>query len=179
MGSKNSERTSARELSTVGGSPGRCFLKTSMSACCMTSPERASSFFSSFSISASTSARASADASSTLWASLWISPTIAAISSRLLRLPDCGSPSVASLSRVAWMNGLTRSGSCGWRNRLATSSRVYPRANSSVVTGSLRLRSMRTCTRPFLSISSSTHEPRDGIRFAMKTCFSRSFGSIT
>ena len=51
-------------------------------------------------------------------------PTIAAISSRLLRLPVCGSPSVASLSRVAWMNGLTRSGSFGWRKRLATSSRV-------------------------------------------------------
>ena len=30
-----------------------------------------------------------------------------------------------------------------------------------------------------MSISSSTQEPRDGIRFAMKTCFSRSFGSIT
>jgi len=47
------------------------------------------------------------------------------------------------------------------------------------VTGSLRLRSMRTLTRPFLSISSSTHEPREGIRFAMKTCFSGSLGSMT
>ena len=29
---------------------------------------------------------------------------------------------------------------------------------------------------PFLSISSSSHEPRLGIRLATKTCFSRSFG---
>ncbi len=43
-------------------------------------------------------------------------------------------------------------------------------ARSSVVTGSLRLRSMRTLTRPFLSISSSSQEPRDGIRLAVKTC---------
>ena len=32
MGSKNSARTRLRELSTVGGSPGRCFLNTSISA---------------------------------------------------------------------------------------------------------------------------------------------------
>ena len=31
---------------------------------------------------------------------------------------------------------------------------------------------------PFLSISSSSHEPRLGIRFAVKTCFVGSFGSI-
>ncbi len=37
---------------------------------------------------------------------------------------------------------------------------------------------MRTKTLPFLSISSSSQEPRAGIRFAMKTCFSRSLGSI-
>ncbi len=47
------------------------------------------------------------------------------------------------------------------------------------MTGSLRLRSMRTKTLPFLSISSSIQEPRAGIRFAMKTCFSRSLGSMT
>ena len=35
---------------------------------------------------------------------------------------------------------------------------------------------MRTKTLPFLSISSSSHEPRAGIRLAVKTCFSRSFG---
>jgi hypothetical protein len=29
-----------------------------------------------------------------------------------------------------------------------------------------------------LSISSSSHEPRLGIRFAVKTCFAASFGSI-
>ncbi len=50
-------------------------------------------------------------------------------------------------------------------------------ARRSVVTGSLRLRSMRTVTRPFLSISSSSHEPRDGMRLAVKTCFVGSFGS--
>src|SRR6059058_376973 len=37
---------------------------------------------------------------------------------------------------------------------------------------------MRTNTLPFLSISSSSHDPRAGIRLAMKTCFSRSLGSI-
>ena len=51
-------------------------------------------------------------------------------------------------------------------------------ARRSVVIGSLRLRSMRAYAMPFLSISSSSHEPRDGIRFAMKTCFVASFGSI-
>ena len=76
------------------------------------------------------------------------------------------------------MKGFTRFLSSGCGNRLRTSSRVYPTAKSRVVTGSLRLRSMRTLTTPFLSISSSTHEPRAGMRFAMKTCFSRSFGSI-
>ena len=51
-------------------------------------------------------------------------------------------------------------------------------ARSSVVTWSLRLRSIRTKTRPFLSISSSSQEPRAGIRFAVKTCFVGSFGSM-
>ena len=51
-------------------------------------------------------------------------------------------------------------------------------ALSSVVIGSLRLRSMRAKTRPFLSISTSSHEPREGMRLAMKTCFVASFGSI-
>ena len=50
-------------------------------------------------------------------------------------------------------------------------------ARRSVVTGSLRLRSMRTVTRPFLSISSSSQEPRDGIRLAVKTCLVGSLGS--
>ena len=90
----------------------------------MMSPERASSFFSSFSISPSMAAFSSAVASSRPCASPWISFTITAISSRLLALPVCGSPSVVSLSRVAWMKGFTRSGSLGWRKRLATSSRV-------------------------------------------------------
>ena len=54
-----------------------------------------------------------------------------------------------------------------------------PIARSSTDTGSLRLRSMRTKTLPFLSISSSSQEPRAGIRLAAKTCFSRSLGSIT
>ena len=54
-----------------------------------------------------------------------------------------------------------------------------PIARSSTETGSLRLRSMRTKTLPFLSISSSSHEPRAGIRLATKTCFSRSLASIT
>ena len=31
---------------------------------------------------------------------------------------------------------------------------------------------------PFLSISSSSHEPREGMRFAVKTCFVGSLGSI-
>ena len=52
------------------------------------------------------------------------------------------------------------------------------RARRSVVTGSLRLRSMRAKTWPFLSISSSSHEPRCGIRFAVKTCFAGSLGSM-
>ncbi len=52
-------------------------------------------------------------------------------------------------------------------------------ARSRTVTGSLRLRSIRTKTLPFLSISSSSHEPRAGIRFAVNICFSRSLGSIT
>ena len=60
----------------------------------------------------------------------------------------------------------------------ASVSGLYAIARSRTVTGSLRLRSIRTKTLPFLSISSSSHEPRAGIRFAMKTCFSRSFGSI-
>ena len=51
-------------------------------------------------------------------------------------------------------------------------------ARSSVVIGSLRFRSIRANTRPFLSISTSSHEPRDGMRFAMKTCFVASFGSM-
>ena len=46
------------------------------------------------------------------------------------------------------------------------------------MTGSLRLRSMRTKTLPFLSISSSSQDPRAGMRFAMKTCFSASLGSM-
>ncbi len=50
-------------------------------------------------------------------------------------------------------------------------------ARRSVVIGSLRLRSMRTVTRPFLSISSSSHEPRDGIRLAVKSCLAASLGS--
>ena len=75
----------------------------------MMSPERASSFFSSFSISASTvGALLGALLVEPLGASLWISSTILARSSRLLRSPVCGLPSVASLSRVAWMKGLTR-----------------------------------------------------------------------
>ena len=41
------------------------------------------------------------------------SATSAASSSRLLRFPDCWTPSVASRSRVIWMNGFTRSGSLG------------------------------------------------------------------
>ncbi len=44
--------------------------------------------------------------------------------------------------------------------------------------GSLRFRSMRAKTSPFLSTSTSSHEPRDGMRLAMKTCFVASFGSI-
>ena len=51
-------------------------------------------------------------------------------------------------------------------------------ARKSVVIGSLRLRSMRTLTRPFLSISSSSQDPREGIRLAVKACLSRSFGSM-
>ncbi len=51
-------------------------------------------------------------------------------------------------------------------------------ARRSVVIGSLRLRSMRAYAMPFLSISSSSHEPRLGMRFAVKTCFVGSFGSI-
>ena len=61
----------------------------------------------------------------------------------------------------------------------ASVSGLYVIARSSTVTGSLRLRSMRTKTLPFLSISSSSHEPRAGMRFAVNTCFSRSFGSMT
>ena len=107
-----------------------------------------------------------------------ISATIAPSSCSDFALPDAAAPSVGSFSRVASMKGFTRFLSSGCGNRLRTSSRVYPTAKSRVVTGSLRLRSMRTLTTPFLSISSSTHEPRAGMRFAMKTCFSRSFGSI-
>ncbi len=55
-----------------------------------------------------------------------------------------------------------------------SSSEPYPMARSSTVTGNLRLRSMRTLTAPFLSISSSSHEPRWGMRLATKHCFSRS-----
>ena len=51
-------------------------------------------------------------------------------------------------------------------------------ARRSVVTGSLRLRSMRTLTMPFLSISISSHDPREGMRLATKTCFVASFGSM-
>ena len=43
--------------------------------------------------------------------------------------------------------------------------------------GSLRLRSIRTVTWPFLSISSSSQLPRDGMRFAVKTCLVGSFGA--
>src|SRR5659263_514624 len=45
-------------------------------------------------------------------------------------------------------------------------------ARSSTVTGNLRLRSMRTFTVPFLSISSSSQEPRCGMRLATSTYFS-------
>ena len=90
----------------------------------MMSPERASSCFSTFSISASISARSSVEASSSPAASFLIWETSFSISFRLLRSPACGAPSVASLSRVIWMKGFTRSGSSGCRKRLATSSRV-------------------------------------------------------
>ena len=52
--------------------------------------------------------------------------TIFSISFRLLRSPVCGAPSVASLSRVAWMKGLhavrvARGAGRGWRRRRACS----------------------------------------------------------
>ncbi len=60
----------------------------------------------------------------------------------------------------------------------ASVSGLYAMARNRTVTGSLRLRSMRTKTLPFLSISISSQEPRAGIRLAVKTCFSRSLASM-
>ena len=126
MGSKNSARTRLREFSSVGGSPGRCFLNTSISAS----------------------------------------------SSRL----------EGSFSSVMRMNGLSSNSASRPSSDLSmwkpVFSSVSGSARRSVVTGSLRLRSMRTLTMPFLSISISSHEPRDGIRLATNTCLVASFGSM-
>ena len=114
-------------MSSVGGSPGRCFLNTSMSAS----------------------------------------------SSRV----------EGSLSSVFAMNGDPPNSSRIFSFELVSSSKPVVgssagSARSSVVIGSFRFRSMRAKTMPFLSISTSSHEPRDGMRFAMKTCFVASLGSI-
>ena len=114
-------------MSSVGGSPGRCFLKTSMSA----SSSRVVGSFSS------------------VFAMYTEPPNSSRIFSFVL---------VSSWKPVDGSSA----GS----------------ARSRVVIGSLRFRSMRAKTRPFLSISTSSHEPRDGMRFAMKTCFVASFGSM-
>ena len=80
------------------------------------------------------------------------------------------------------MNGLSSKSASRPSSVLSISKPVFSSsagsARRSVVTGSLRLRSMRTLTRPFLSISSSSHEPRDGIRLAVNTCLVASFGSM-
>ncbi len=133
MGSKNSERSRAFEFSRVGGSPGRCFLKTSTSAC-----------------------------SGVFWTSF----------SSVIRMKGLGSFVSGSVKRAR----ISSSEADASGSPVARSS--CGRARSSVVTGSLRLRSMRTKTWPFLSISSSSHEPRDGIRLAVKTCLVGSFGSM-
>jgi hypothetical protein len=95
----------------------------------------------------------------------------------------CSSVAVVSFSSVSWM-----------KTELSNSLRIASfelvsslkpvegsssgSARSNVVIGSFRFRSMRAYTMPFLSISSSSHDPREGIRFAVKTCFVASFGSI-
>ena len=114
-------------MSRVGGSPGRCFLKTSISA---------------------SSSRVVASFSSVLAMKIELSKSFM----------------IASLEVVSSAKPVEGSSAGS--------------ARSSVVIGSLRFRSMRAYTTPFLSISSSSHEPRLGIRFAVKTCFVASFGSI-
>ena len=59
-----------------------------------------------------------------------------------------------------------------WPKRSRISSAVMPRALSSTVTGCLRLRSTRTATRSFLSISNSSQAPRLGMILATKTSLS-------
>ncbi len=114
-------------MSSVGGSPGRCFLKTSMRA----SSSRVEGSFSSV---------------LTMYGELSNRARIA---------------SFVDVSSAKPVDG----SSAG-------------RARRSVVIGSLRFRSMRAYAMPFLSISSSSHEPRLGMRLAVKTCFVGSFGSI-
>ena len=114
-------------MSSVGGSPGRCFLKTSISA---------------------SSSRVVVSFSSVL----------------RMKIESLNSARIASFVLVSSTNPVSGSS--------------FGRARRSVVIGSLRLRSMRAYATPFLSISSSSHEPRLGIRFAMKTCLVASFGSM-
>ena len=80
------------------------------------------------------------------------------------------------------MNGLSPNSASSPSSDLSISKPVFSStagsARRSVVTGSLRLRSMRTLTMPFLSISISSHEPREGMRLATKTCLVASFGSM-
>ena len=80
--------------------------------------------------------------------------------------------SVLSLSRVLRIDsyGLPLVS----RMRLSSSSSDSPKpsALSSIVTGCLRLRSMRTYTTSFLSTSNSSHAPRPGIILASTMSFS-------
>ena len=114
-------------MSSVGGSPGRCFLKTSIRAW---SSVCAGSFSSVFTMNI--------ELSNSLRSASFVEVSIAT--------PVVGSSAGS--------------------------------ARSSVVIGSFRFRSIRAKTIPFLSISSSSHDPRDGMRFAVKTCFVGSLGSI-